>query len=260
MVERNIDDFIRNRKALEFLKVEYQVKKFIEDTLNIKLVGDVSEAAKCGITVEFLNVLKPPAVSYNKKPANNYQSIENIRFFNSICLDHSKFGTLFNDVDVVDTVNVTKSISMVQVLNNLFRIIRYSQANKITDAPFVDDADIPKFKETDIDRAVVILKEVAIEKRKSSRLALVAPLDKDVSSNPPSHEFSLSPLFSSGYDSFDFASDEEVKSAEEEEGPEKAREKKKDKDNDPPKHPDHCCYLIVFLVVCFLILIIWVNK
>lgn len=178
-----MDDFIKEKKAIEFLKVEYKVKKFIEETLNIQLGGDVSQAARYGIAVNFLNVLRPPGVKYNTNPTNAFQFIENINFFNNICLDESKFGNLFNQVDVVDSANVTKPICMVQVLNNLHRVIKYVQAQQITDRTFVEDDKIPQFRKEDITRASIILEDVANEKKLDGRgpnLDLVEMINSEV--------------------------------------------------------------------------------
>lgn len=180
---QDIDDQIKRTKAREFLRVEYKVKNFIETTLGIEIKGDVSEAARNGIAVEFLNALAPPAVKYNKNPKNNFHFIENVSFFNQICLDQSKFKNLFTMVDVVDTANVTKSTSMVQVLNNLYRIIKYCQAQNSSDVKdFVHDEDIPEeaFEKSQIERAVEIIKEVEIEQKTNTHApSLLADLEEN---------------------------------------------------------------------------------
>ena len=84
---------IEQKRVLEFLRLEYKVKSFIEAQLHQRLAGSVSDAAKDGTLIRFISTICPDvSVKYNQNPKETYAKIDNVAILNQLLLN--KFGMI----------------------------------------------------------------------------------------------------------------------------------------------------------------------
>lgn len=94
-----MDNLIEKKRVIEFLKMEYRVRTFIEEETGKKLNKSVSEAAKDGTLIEFFNSVCPGKnIKYNKNPRETYAKIDNVGIFNRALLEIFGFSFIvFSD-------------------------------------------------------------------------------------------------------------------------------------------------------------------
>ncbi|KAH7826354.1 putative RNG2 protein, RAS GTPase-activating-like protein [Monocercomonoides exilis] len=162
-----MDTLIRKNKVVEFLRLEYKVKTFLDQELNEPLKGSITDAVKDGTLIEFLNEKcsgKP--VGYNKNPKETFARIDNIRIFNNIC--ENQFG--IPKQDLVDIVQTDDSLMLVQILTLIARIFKLMKEKGFIKSKLPSDADCPKtFEENDMKRGKTILEEATKEMKKEGK-------------------------------------------------------------------------------------------
>ena len=80
---------IERAKVLEFLQLEFRIKQFLEAEMGKPLEMSVSEAAKEGLLIDFMNShYSEKKITYNKDPKEIYAKMDNISILNKIMTEY----------------------------------------------------------------------------------------------------------------------------------------------------------------------------
>ncbi|KAA6376513.1 MAG: hypothetical protein EZS28_027960 [Streblomastix strix] len=69
-------------KALQMAQFEWQVKRFVQFTLNMNIPGDITDALRNGQIIQFINKMLP---NCNFKHYSHKEREKNFSTFNMIC-------------------------------------------------------------------------------------------------------------------------------------------------------------------------------
>ncbi|KAA6376941.1 MAG: hypothetical protein EZS28_027532 [Streblomastix strix] len=196
----------------------------------------ISEAAKQGVLVEFLNRLqKNDQVKYHNNPQNPIFQMENIRFFNQIMNKH--YG--IPKQDFVDGNRIQDNDMIVQLHNVLYRLIVESINRKETKYTLAKNNELPVFEKQEIERASEIVS--------NSRTAVQVPEITSEKDRRADNKINEAPDEEDGNSS----KNEKVEKQES-----KEVERKEDKEN------PECCptWVIILIVVLIYLLLKSGNK
>ena len=92
-----LESKIARNAILEFLRLEYKIRTFIEAEMNKPISGSINDAANDGTLIEFFNSVfhEDDPVTYNKDPQSTYAKIDNLSILNKILSDKFRLLNTF---------------------------------------------------------------------------------------------------------------------------------------------------------------------